>query len=118
MRWFGFSSVLFGMLIIGVGWTYVPYFAWCEYWDSPVGTKISRHFTFYPPSQAQALRELTEALPQLNISDHWEEKVAATAFEPMTQMRTVQGLQSIYPGLTFIALPIVIALRKRKQQEE
>ena len=70
MRWLGFSSVLFGMLIMGIGWTYVPHFAWCTYWDPPIGTKIDRHFTFSPPSNAQALHELKEALPHLNISDH------------------------------------------------
>jgi hypothetical protein len=114
MKWVTFSSVLFGLLVIGVGWTYVPHMAWCTYWDPPAATKIGRHFTFSPPSKAQGLHELEDALGNLNITDHWKEKVEATDFAPMTSFQRDQGIQSIFAGLAFILFPFVYKSWRRK----
>ena len=114
MKWLTFSSVLIGVLVIGVGWTYVPHFAWCTYWDPPHGTKIGRHFIFSPPSKGQALHELKDALGHLNFADHWEEKVEATRFEPMALWQRDQGIHSIFVGLAFIISPFIIKSWRRK----
>lgn len=117
MKWVMYASILVGILIIGVGSTYVPYFAWCKYWDSPVGTKIGRHFTFSPPSKEQALRELKNALPCLNITDHWKEKVAATEYESMRLFHRDQCIQSIFAGLAFISFPFIYKSWKGKKKK-
>ncbi|MCB2205103.1 hypothetical protein KQI65_10165 [bacterium] len=116
MKWVMYLSVMIGLLIIGAGFTYAPYFAWCEYEDLQGGTKIGRHFTFSPPSKEQALRELKDALPHINVTDHWKEKVAATYTEPMTPLQRHQGISSIFVGSAFIAFPFLYRSRKRKSQ--
>jgi hypothetical protein len=114
MRWLTFSSALLGLMVIGLGCTYVPHFAWCDYWDSPVGTKIGRHFTFSPPSKERALHELKDALPHLDITDHWKEKVAVTECEPMRLFQRDQCIQSVFAGLAFISFPFIYRSLKRK----
>jgi len=112
MKWLTLTSVLLGFMVIGLGCTYVPYFAWCKYWDS--GTKIGRHFTFSPPSKEQALHELKDALPHLNITDHWKEKVAVTESEPMRLFQRDQCIQSIFAGVAFISFPFIYRSWKGK----
>jgi hypothetical protein len=77
-------------------------------------TKIGRHFTFSPPLKAQALHELKDALPLLNITDHWKEKVAATDCEPMALWQRDQSIQSIFAGIAFISFPFIYRSWKGK----
>lgn len=114
MKWLTFSSVLLGILVMGIGWTYVPHMAWCSYWDPPIGTRIGWHFTFCPPTKAQALAELKDALDHLNFTDHWKEKVSATGFEPIALIQRDQGIQSIFAGLAFILFPFIYKSWRRK----
>ncbi len=126
MRFVMFSSVLVGLLVIGIGCTYVPYFAWCTYWGDPISGHIGRHFIFSPPSKAQALHELKDVvdhrtgdvarIPLLNITENWKEKVAATDFEPMTPLQRDQSIQSIFAGLAFIIFPFLYRSRRKKNR--
>ena len=124
MRLLMVSSVLIGMLILGVGFTYVPHTAWCTYWDEPIGGNIGRYFTFSPPTKAHALQKLKEVvdhrtgeinlIPPLNITDHWKEKVAATECWPISPLQRGQIIGTSFFGLAFIAFLYRLSKKKLK----